>query len=49
MLQHDNVVTAGAEGLEAFGVQLTPLGAVAPSWLVRYRRQGRFGAERRAS
>ncbi len=49
MLQHDNVVTPGAEGLAALGVQPTPLGAVAPSWLVRYRRQGRFGAERQAS
>jgi uncharacterized protein YbjT (DUF2867 family) len=49
MLQHDNVVTPGAEGLAALGVHPTPLGAVAPSWLVRYRRQGRFGAERKAS
>jgi NADH dehydrogenase len=43
MLQQDNVVSAGAEGLEAFGVTPTPLAAVAPSWLVRYRKQGRFG------
>lgn len=43
MLQQDNVVAAGAEGLEAFGITPTPLAAVAPSWLVRYRRQGRFG------
>ena len=42
MLQSDNVVT-GADGLAAFGVTPTPLGAVAPAWLVRYRRQGRFG------
>lgn len=49
MLKHDNVVTPGAEGLAALGVQPTPLGAVAPSWLVRYRRLGRFGAERQAS
>lgn len=48
MLKHDNVVTPGAEGLASFGVTATPLGAVAPSWLVRYRRQGRFGAERKA-
>jgi NADH dehydrogenase len=43
MLQHDNVVSAGAEGLDAFGVTPTPLAAVAPSWLVRFRKQGRFG------
>jgi NADH dehydrogenase len=49
MLKHDNVVTPGAEGLAALGVTPTPLGAVAPAWLVRYRRLGRFGAERKAS
>lgn len=48
MLQHDNVVDESIEGLRAFGVTPTPLGAVAPGWLVRYRRQGRFGAERKA-
>ncbi|MEN2787845.1 complex I NDUFA9 subunit family protein [Sphingomonas qilianensis] len=42
MLQSDNVVT-GADGLAAFGITPTPLDAVAPAWLVRYRRQGRFG------
>ncbi|MFC3578744.1 complex I NDUFA9 subunit family protein [Sphingomonas hylomeconis] len=42
MLQSDNVVT-GTDGLDAFGVAPTPLDAVAPAWLVRYRRQGRFG------
>lgn len=43
MLQHDNVVAPGAAGLEAFGIAPTPLAAVAPDWLVQYRRQGRFG------
>lgn len=43
MLQSDNVVTAGAAGLEALGVSPTPLDAVAPGWLVQYRRHGRFG------
>jgi uncharacterized protein YbjT (DUF2867 family) len=43
MLQRDNVVADGAEGLEAFGISPTPLAAVAPGWLIRYRRQGRFG------
>jgi uncharacterized protein YbjT (DUF2867 family) len=49
MLQSDNVVAPGAEGLTALGVEPTPIGAVAPAWLVRYRRAGRFGAERKAS
>ena len=43
MLQQDNVASAGAEGLEAFGIRPTPLAAVAPGWLVQYRKQGRFG------
>lgn len=42
MLQHDNIVTAGAPGLDTFGIAPTPMGSVAPGWLVRYRRQGRF-------
>lgn len=41
MLQHDNVVT-GEDGLAATGVAATPLDAVAPGWLVQYRRNGRF-------
>lgn len=43
MLQQDNVVAPAAAGLEAFGITPTPLAAVAPSWLVQYRKQGRFG------
>lgn len=43
MLQTDNVVSDGAEGFAAFGVAPRPLEAVAPEWLVRFRRQGRFG------
>lgn len=42
MLQKDNVVT-GASGLEAFGITPTPMASVAHAWLVRYRREGRFG------
>lgn len=42
MLQHDNVVADGAEGLAALDVTATPLEAVAPAWLVRFRRHGRF-------
>ena len=42
MLQQDNVVGSEAAGLAAFGVPATPMASVAPAWLVRYRRQGRF-------
>jgi NADH dehydrogenase len=44
MLQSDNVAAAKARGLSALGVQATPLDAVAPGWLLIYRRHGRFGA-----
>jgi uncharacterized protein YbjT (DUF2867 family) len=43
MLQRDNIVSAGAEGLRQFGITPTPLATVAPQWLVRFRRHGRFG------
>jgi len=42
MLQRDTVVT-GVDGLAALGIAPTPMDAVAPAWLVRYRRNGRFG------
>ncbi|WP_253717975.1 complex I NDUFA9 subunit family protein [Sphingomonas sp. AP4-R1] len=42
MLQTDNVVAPGAAGFDAFGIEPTPLEVAAPSWLVRYRRAGRF-------
>lgn len=42
MLQQDNVVADGTPGLEALGVAATPLDTVAPAWLVRFRRRGRF-------
>lgn len=42
MLQKDNVVASDAEGFAAFGIEPTPLEAVAPGWLVQYRRHGRF-------
>src|SRR3990170_4753916 len=41
MLQHDNVASQGAPGLEAFGIQPTPLGAVAHEWLGRFNKGGR--------
>lgn len=42
MLARDNVVASDAEGLAAFGVTPTPMAAVVPQWLVRFRRNGRF-------
>lgn len=45
MLRRDNVAAPGAEGFEAFGIQPSPLAAVAPRWLVQYRRHGRFGQD----
>lgn len=41
MLKTDNVVT-GENGLKTLGIAPTPIEAVAPEWLVRYRRHGRF-------
>lgn len=40
MLQKDNV--ASGPGLEAFGIEATPLASVAPDWLGRFRNGGRF-------
>lgn len=48
MLQRDNIVADGAPGLAELGVAATPLEAVAPEWLVRYRRGGRFATDRAA-
>ena len=45
MLQKDNVPAPGAHGLEAFGVAPTPIEAVAPAYLVRYRPKGRFSQQ----
>jgi NADH dehydrogenase len=45
MLRRDNVVSPGAEGLEAFGLAKTPLAAVSEGWLTSYRRHGRFAAK----
>jgi NADH dehydrogenase len=42
MLQRDNVVAPGAAGFDAFDIDPAPLAAVAPRWLVRYRKHGRF-------
>jgi len=44
MLQRDNMPGAGMKGLEAFGIEPTALGSVAPQWLVRFRAGGRWAA-----
>ncbi len=44
MLQSDNVVADGADGVEAFGITPTPMAAVIGDYLVRFRKHGRFGA-----
>ncbi|MDB5690768.1 MAG: complex subunit family protein [Sphingomonas bacterium] len=48
MLGRDNVAGANAEGFAAFGISPSPLATVAPAWLVRYRRHGRFGTTKPA-
>lgn len=42
MLETDNVVAEGAEGLGELGVEPTGVEAIAPSYLWRYRRGGQF-------
>ncbi|WP_373489421.1 complex I NDUFA9 subunit family protein [Blastomonas sp.] len=42
MLQSDNVVANGADGLDALGIAATPMAAIIGDYLVRYRKQGRF-------
>ena len=46
MLQRDNVPTGQLPGLEAFGIDPTPLAAVAYEWLGRFNRGGRFTGRR---
>lgn len=46
MLQQDNVPAQGAPGIEAFGINPTPLGAVAADWLGRFDRGARFRGRR---
>lgn len=43
MLRTDTVAGGTLPGLAALGITPTPVEAVAPSWLVRYRKAGRFG------
>ena len=42
MLQHDNIAAAGSKGLDAFAITPTALEAVAPEWLGRFIKGGRF-------
>lgn len=42
MLLKDNVVSAGAKGFADFGIRPAPMAALAPAWLTRYRKHGRF-------
>jgi len=44
MLRQDNVAAKKSAGLDAFGITPTPLAAVAPEWLARFRGGGRFAA-----
>jgi NADH dehydrogenase len=46
MLQRDNVPAKDALGLEAFGIEPTPLGAVGHEWLGRFNRGGKFASRR---
>ena len=46
MLQHDNIAGGKLAGFEAFGIEPTPLAAVAPEWLGRFRKGGRFAPRR---
>ena len=42
MLKHDNVASGDQPGFKAFGITPTPMSAVAPEWLGRFRKGGRF-------
>ena len=46
MLQRDNVPSGELAGLEAFGINPTPLGAVGYEWLDRFSRGGKFAGRR---
>lgn len=49
MLARDNAVSPNAQGFAEFGIDPTPIASVAPSWLVQYRRHGRFSATAKAA
>lgn len=46
MLQRDNLPSGELEGLEAFGIESTPLAAVGYEWLGRFHKGGKFAGRR---
>jgi NADH dehydrogenase len=44
MLQTDNVVAPGSKGLSDLDIEATPIASVAPAWLSRFRKHGRFSS-----
>ena len=46
MLQRDNVPSGELPGLEAFGINATPLAAVGYEWLGRFHKGGKFAGRR---
>jgi uncharacterized protein YbjT (DUF2867 family) len=46
MLRRDNVPSGQLPGLEAFGINPTPLAAVAYAWLGRFHKGGKFAGRR---
>ncbi|MNO06792.1 hypothetical protein D3C81_2287330 [compost metagenome] len=42
LLESDNVVSPGAEGLAELGIEPTGLEAIAPGYLFRYRVGGQY-------
>ena len=49
MLQVDNVASETLPIISQLGLTLTPMEAVAPAWLVQYRKAGRFGLRAKAA
>jgi NADH dehydrogenase len=49
MLKTDNVASGRLPGLDSLGITPTPMEAVAGSWLVQYRKAGRFGLRAKAA
>ena len=47
MLRRDSVADPSLPGLAWLGVTATPMAVVAPDWLVRFRRKGRFATRAR--
>ncbi|MCA3557956.1 MAG: complex I NDUFA9 subunit family protein, partial [Rhodobacter sp.] len=48
-LAHDNVVSPHARGLADLGIAPTPIDAVLPEYLWRYRPSGQFAAIRESA